>query len=83
MLTKFFVLLHDNASPHTAARTNALIKCFNWEIFGQPPYRPDLAPKDYHLFSKMKFWLGTQHFHSNEELRDGVTARTSQLAGAT
>jgi transposase len=82
MLTKGLVLLHDNASPHTAALTNALIKCFNWEIFNQPPYSPDLTPIDYHLFSKMKVWLATQHFHSNEVLMDGVTARTSQLAGA-
>jgi transposase len=82
MLTKGVVLLHDNASPHTAARTNALIKCFNCEIFDQPPYSPDLAPNDYHLISKMKVWLATQHFHSNEELMDGVTARTSQLARA-
>jgi hypothetical protein len=81
MLTKGGVLLHDNASPHTAARTNALIKCFNWEIFDQPPYSLDLAPNDYHLFSKM-VWLATQHFHSNEEIMDGVTARTSQLVGA-
>jgi hypothetical protein len=29
MLTKGVVLLHDNARPHTAARTNALIKRFN------------------------------------------------------
>jgi hypothetical protein len=33
MLTKGIVLLHDNARPHTAARTNALIKRFNWEPF--------------------------------------------------
>jgi len=36
MLTKGVVLLHNNAWPHTAARTNALIKRFNWEIF-EPP----------------------------------------------
>jgi len=30
--------------PHTAARTDALIKLFNWEIFDHPPYSPDLAP---------------------------------------
>jgi hypothetical protein len=40
------VLLHDNARPHTAARTNALIKLFNWEIFDHPPYSPDLASSD-------------------------------------
>ena len=42
MLTKGVVLLHDNARPLTAARTNALIKLFNWEIFDHPPYSPDL-----------------------------------------
>jgi hypothetical protein len=29
MLTKGVVLLRDNAQPHTAARTNDLIKLFN------------------------------------------------------
>jgi hypothetical protein len=53
MLTKG-VLLHDNAPPHTAARTNALNKLFNWEIFDHPSYIPDLAPSYYHLFTKMK-----------------------------
>jgi hypothetical protein len=72
MLTKR-VILQDNARPNTAARTNALIKLFNWEIFDHPSYSPVLAPSGYHLFTKMKFWLGNQHFHTNEELMDGVT----------
>jgi transposase len=72
VLTKGVVLLHDNARPLTAARTNALIKLFIWEIFDHPPYSPDLAPSDYHLFTKMKVWLATQRFHTNEELMDGV-----------
>ena len=79
MLTKG-VLLHDNARPHTAARTNALIKLFNWEIFDHPSYSPDLAPSDYHLFTKMKVWLGTQRFHTNEELMDGVNNWLHNLA---
>jgi hypothetical protein len=37
MLTKVVVLLHDNARPHTAARTKALLQQFNWEIFEHPP----------------------------------------------
>jgi transposase len=65
MLTKV-VLLQDNARPHTAAGTNALINLFNWEIFYYPSYSPDLAPSDYYLFTKMKVWLGTQRFHTNE-----------------
>ena len=70
MLTKGVVLLHDKARPHTAPRTNALMKFFNWEIFDHPPYSPDLAPSDYHLFTKMEFWLATERFHTNEELMD-------------
>jgi hypothetical protein len=27
---------------------------------------------DYHLFTKMKVWLATQRFHTNEKLMDGV-----------
>jgi transposase len=72
MLTKGVTLLHDNAQPHTTARTNALMILFNWEIFIHPPYSPDLVPSNYHFFTKMKVWLATQCFHTNEELMDGV-----------
>jgi hypothetical protein len=48
------------------------MKLFNWEIFNHPSYSPDLAPSNYHLFSKMKFWLATQRFHTNDEPIDGV-----------
>jgi len=72
MLTKGVVLLHDIARPHTAACTNGLIKLFSREIFDHTPYSPDLAPSDYHLFTKMKVWLATQRFHTNKELMDGV-----------
>jgi len=80
MLTKGVVLLHDNARPHTAARTNALIKLFNWEIFDHPPYIPDLAPSDYNLFTKMKVWLAIQRFHTKEQLMDGVNNWVHKLA---
>jgi len=72
MLTKGIILLHNNAQPYTMVRTNALIKPFNRDIFDHPPYSPDLAPSDYHLFTMMKVWLATQRFHTNEELMDGV-----------
>jgi transposase len=50
MLTSGVALLHDNACQHTAACTQALLEHFNWELFDHPPYSPDLAPSDYHLF---------------------------------
>jgi hypothetical protein len=36
MLTYGIVLLHDNAHHHTTARTRALLKHFNWELFDNP-----------------------------------------------
>jgi transposase len=57
MLTYGVVPLHVNVRPHTAARTRALLEHFNWELFGQPPYSPDLVKSDYHLLTEIKNWL--------------------------
>jgi transposase len=43
MLIFSVVLLLDNAFPHTAALTWALLEHFNWELFDQPPYNPDFS----------------------------------------
>jgi hypothetical protein len=40
------------------------------------PYRPDLAPSDYHLFTFLKNWVRLQYFNNNEELMEG----SSQVA---
>ncbi|GFX78025.1 mariner Mos1 transposase [Trichonephila clavipes] len=50
MLTKGVRFHHDNARPHTANRTTALVERFGWEMVSHPPYSPDLAPSDFHLF---------------------------------
>jgi transposase len=63
MLTSVVVLLHDNARPHTAARTRALLEHFDWELFDHTPYSPDLAPSDYHLFTYLNNWLTSQRFN--------------------
>jgi histone-lysine N-methyltransferase SETMAR len=80
MLTKGIVLLHNNVRPHTAPRTNVLTNPFNWAIFDHPPCSPDLPPSGYHLFTKMKVWLTTRRFHTNEELMDGVSNWLHNLA---
>jgi hypothetical protein len=75
-------VLFSCTTPHgpTPAHTNASIKLLNWEIFDHSPYSPDLAPSDYHLFTKMKVWLATQHFHTNEHLMEGVNNLLHNLA---
>jgi hypothetical protein len=74
------VILHDNARPHTAARTRALLEHFNWELSDHPPYSPDLAPIDYHLFNYLKICLGSQHSNNNGEIMDGVKTWLSSQA---
>jgi histone-lysine N-methyltransferase SETMAR len=46
--------LHDNVCPHTAALTMATLLKLKWDVLPHPPYSPDLAPSDYHLFGPMK-----------------------------
>jgi transposase len=73
------VLLHGNARQHTAARTRTLLEHFNWELFDHPSYSPDLSQSDYHLFTYLKNWLGSQCFNNNEELMEDVkTCLSSQ-----
>ncbi|GFV14053.1 mariner Mos1 transposase [Trichonephila clavipes] len=67
MLSACVVLLHDNARPHTANRTQDLITSFGWEQLDHPPYSPDLAPSNYHLFMHLKKHLaGQRHSDDNE-----------------
>jgi hypothetical protein len=80
MLTSGAILLHDNALPHTAARTRALLKHFNWELFYHTSWNPDLAPSDYHLFTYLKDWFISQPFTKNEEVIEGVQTWLSSQA---
>jgi hypothetical protein len=81
MLICGVVLLHYNACLHTAARTRALGEHFNWELFHHSPYSPDLTSSDYHLFTYVKNWLGSQLFNNDEELMEGVRMwLSSQMA---
>lgn len=67
------ILLHDNAPSHTAKDVKAEIKALGWEVLPHPPYSPDLAPSDYHLFSSMGHALSEQHFDSYEEVENWVS----------
>jgi histone-lysine N-methyltransferase SETMAR len=54
LLSSGVMLLHDNGYPHAAARTQAMLEEFVWEVFEHPAYSPDLAPSDFHFFPKLK-----------------------------
>lgn len=61
------ILLHDNARPHVSKLVNSYIETLRWEVLPHPPYSPDIAPSDYHLFRSMSHSLADQHFHSYED----------------
>ncbi|KAJ4438533.1 hypothetical protein ANN_14478 [Periplaneta americana] len=74
MLTAGVVLLHDNARPHTARRTTAVLTEFCWELLDHPPYSPDLTPSDLHVFLHLKKFLSSgERFGNDEELKISVT----------
>ncbi|KAJ4438847.1 hypothetical protein ANN_14800 [Periplaneta americana] len=85
MLTAGVVLLHDNARPHMARLTAAVLTEFGWELFHPPPYSPDLAPSDFHVFLHLKKFLssGTEPLPSlvsEEKVIFGLNAKAvSQL----
>jgi histone-lysine N-methyltransferase SETMAR len=72
LLTRGVLLLHDNARPHTAAQTQDLITSFGWEQLDHPPYSPDLAPSDFHLFTHLKRFLGGQRFDDDDSVKEAV-----------
>jgi len=66
-LSRGVCLLHDNAQPHSAHFTTALLEKFKWDILDHPPYSPDLAPTDFHLFLNPKKHLAGEKFDDDNE----------------
>ena len=67
------ILLQDNARPHTAAITLAKIEDLGWKLLTHPPYSPDLAPSDFHLFGPLKESMKGIHFQTDEEVKAAVS----------
>ena len=60
-----FLFLHDKARSHRALATQ---KKLGFQSLDHPPYSPDLAPSDYHLFPELKKQLKGRHFSSDAEV---------------
>ncbi len=71
-ITRGVILQQDNASSHTAALTQNTIEELGWELLQHPPYSPDLAPCDFHMFGPLKNALRGQVFENNEEVKTAV-----------
>ncbi|GBL77935.1 hypothetical protein AVEN_143266-1 [Araneus ventricosus] len=75
MLSEGVILLHDNAGPHTACKTQEFLQKFKWEIWSHPPYSPDLARSDYFLFLKLNEHLCGTRLSSDNDVRTGSMGR--------
>ncbi|GBP10673.1 Mariner Mos1 transposase [Eumeta japonica] len=63
---------HQLAEPHVAKPVTTYLKMLQWEVLPYPPYSPDIAPSDFHLFRSMAHGLADQCFHSYEEAKKWI-----------
>lgn len=54
--------------PHVSRATRQKLLDLGWEALHHPPYRPDLAPSDFHLFWYRQNFLHTKVYASEETL---------------
>ena len=47
------ILQYDKARLHVSKTVQEASQVLNWEILPHPPYSPDIALSDYHLFRSM------------------------------
>jgi len=71
------LFLHDNVPAHRALATWKKVAY----LFDHPPYSPDLAPSDNHLFPGLKKRLEVGHFSSDTEVNSAAeTSLYGQLS---
>ena len=66
---KGIVFHYGNARPHTSLATRTKLLELDWEVMSHPPYSPDLAPSDYHLFRSLQNFLIGKNFSNNDDLK--------------
>jgi len=67
-VTKGVLFLHANAQAHRALATQKKLAYLGFQCLDHPPYSPDLALSDYHLFPGLKKQLKGRHFSFNAEV---------------
>jgi len=67
-VTKGVLFLHDSVPAHRALATQKKLAYLGFQCLNHPPYSPDLAPSDYHLFRGLIKQLKGRHFSSDAEV---------------
>ena len=66
-------MVKQDARPHTAARTMAKFEELGCEMLVYPPYSPDLAPSDFHIFRPLKNHMRGNHFTTDAAVIGAVS----------
>ncbi len=65
---------------HTAKLSIAKIRQLKWQLLPHPPYSPDLAPSDYHLFGPLKDPMRGIRFKQEKMIGDAVKTSISHFS---
>ena len=60
--------MYDSTLAHWVLATQKKLAYLGFQCLDHPPYSPDLAQSDYHLFPGLKKQLRGRHFSSDAEV---------------
>ena len=66
---KHIIFHQDDARPHVFLMTRQKLLQLGWEVLIHPPYSPDIAPLDFHLFRSLQNSLNGKNFNSLEDCK--------------
>ena len=67
LLNRKCIIFHqDNARPHVSLMTRQKLLQLGWEVLIHPPYSPDIATSDFHLFRSLQILSMEKYFNSLE-----------------
>lgn len=69
---KHIYFQHDNARPHVAKKVKSELATYGWTVLPHPPYSPDIAPSDYHLFKHLTAHLEGRDFKTRGAVEAGL-----------
>jgi len=74
-----WMLHHDDTPCHTAISVNKFLTKKHIPVVPQPPYSPDLSPRDFFLYPILKFHLTGCHFGIVDNIQKVVTGQLRAL----
>ena len=66
---KCIIFHQDTPRPHVSLMTRQKLLQLGWEILIHPPYSPDIATSDFHLFQSLQNSLNGKTYNSLEDCK--------------